>query len=59
MDVRITRDAFRSTRPFSPNGVNPEAVIGVVATDDIGREFTGDSARLVPTLLKLFPELRK
>jgi len=59
MDVRITRDAFTSTGPFAPNGIDPETVIGVVATDDIGREFPGDSSRLIATLLELFPERRK
>jgi hypothetical protein len=59
MDVRITRDTFISRSPFAPNGIDPETVVGVVASDDIGREFHGDPARLVATLLELFPERRK
>ena len=59
MDVRITRDAFAPSGPFAPNGVDPESVIGVVASDDIGQEFPGDPSRLVSTILELFPERRK
>lgn len=59
MDVRIDRGAFEPSQPFAPNGIDPTSITDVVAIDDIGREFHGDTTRLVPVLLELFPERGK
>ncbi|MEE9405597.1 MAG: toll/interleukin-1 receptor domain-containing protein [Algisphaera sp.] len=48
MDVHIARDAFDS------DSIRPEKVVGVVVTDDIGRQFHGDPNRLQETIQELF-----
>ena len=58
MDVRIAGDAFGPSGPFAPNGTDPSDIVDVVATDEIGRQFFGDSTKLVETLLTLFPDRR-